>query len=164
KAQSPLQPTMNIELANGAEGYIPPPEQHKLGGYTTWPARTAGLEEQAEPKIVEAALGLLEQVAGEPRRELADSHGRYARAVLDSKPAAYWRFTEFNGPYCSEATGQNHRGTFEDGVAFYLEGPAASGFSGEDVESYRSGAGSKQSSRLSQRQRCARDFRRSADR
>lgn len=26
---------MNIELANGAEGYIPPPEQHKLGGYTT---------------------------------------------------------------------------------------------------------------------------------
>ncbi len=43
----------NIELANGAEGYIPPPEQHALGGYTTWPARTAGLEEQAEPKIVE---------------------------------------------------------------------------------------------------------------
>jgi len=32
KAQSPLQPTFNIELANGAEGYIPPPEQHKLGG------------------------------------------------------------------------------------------------------------------------------------
>src|SRR5205814_9925465 len=25
KAQSPLQPTVNIELANGAEGYIPPP-------------------------------------------------------------------------------------------------------------------------------------------
>ena len=27
KAQSPLQPTMNIELANGSDGYIPPPEQ-----------------------------------------------------------------------------------------------------------------------------------------
>jgi hypothetical protein len=50
KAQSPLQPTFNIELANGAEGYIPPPEQHKLGGYTTWPARPAGLEPQAEPR------------------------------------------------------------------------------------------------------------------
>jgi hypothetical protein len=56
KAQSPLEPTLNIELANGAEGYIPPPEQHKLGGYTTWPARTAGLEVEAEPRIVETLL------------------------------------------------------------------------------------------------------------
>jgi hypothetical protein len=56
KAQSPLQPTFNIELANGAEGYIPPPEQHRLGGYTTWPARTAALEIEAEPRIVEALL------------------------------------------------------------------------------------------------------------
>ena len=30
--------TMNLSLANGAEGYIPPPEQHHLGGYNTWPA------------------------------------------------------------------------------------------------------------------------------
>lgn len=71
KAQSPLQPQMNLELANGAEGYIPPPEQHYLGGYTTWPARTAGLETGAEPKIVEALLGLLEVVAdGTKRRPL----------------------------------------------------------------------------------------------
>ena len=52
---------MNIELANGSEGYIPPPEQHALGGYTTWPARTAGLEVQAEPKIVETVLWLFER-------------------------------------------------------------------------------------------------------
>ena len=69
KAQSPLATTMNIELANGSEGYIPPPEQHALGGYTTWPARTAALEVQAEPKIVATVLGLLEQVAGKPRRD-----------------------------------------------------------------------------------------------
>src|SRR5208282_5632557 len=68
KAQSPFDTTMNIELANGSEGYIPPPEQHALGGYTTWPARTAGLEAQAEPKIVAAVLELLERVAGKPRR------------------------------------------------------------------------------------------------
>ena len=37
KMQSPFDTTMNIELANGSEGYIPPPEQHRLGGYTTWP-------------------------------------------------------------------------------------------------------------------------------
>lgn len=64
KAQSPLQPLINFELANGAEGYIPPPEQHAIGGYTTWPARTAGLEVDAEPKIVGELLTLLEQVSG----------------------------------------------------------------------------------------------------
>lgn len=69
KAQSPLEPLMNLELANGAEGYIPPPEQHCLGGYTTWPARSAGLETEAEAKIVAAVLELLEQVSdGKKRR------------------------------------------------------------------------------------------------
>jgi neutral/alkaline ceramidase-like enzyme len=70
KAQSPMRPTFTIELANGASGYIPPPEQHALGGYTTWPARTAGLEVQAEPKIVDTVLGLLEEISGHPRRPL----------------------------------------------------------------------------------------------
>jgi hypothetical protein len=70
KAQSPLQLTMNLELANGAEGYIPPPEQHYLGGYTTWPARSAALVPEAEPRIVEAVLGLLEQVSSTKRRPL----------------------------------------------------------------------------------------------
>jgi neutral ceramidase len=63
KAASPLQPTMNISLANGCEGYLPPPEQHKLGGYTTWRARTSCLEEMAEPKIKTAVVGLLVEVA-----------------------------------------------------------------------------------------------------
>jgi len=60
---SPLKPTMNISLANGCEGYLPPPEQFSLGGYTTWRARTSCLEVEAEPKIVAAVLGLLERVA-----------------------------------------------------------------------------------------------------
>jgi len=63
KAETPLQPTMNISLANGSEGYIPPPEQLELGGYTTWRARTSCLEKQAEPKIRATALELLEHVA-----------------------------------------------------------------------------------------------------
>jgi neutral ceramidase len=63
KAASPLQTTMNISLANGCEGYLPPPEQHKLGGYTTWRARTSCLEEMAEPKIKAAVVGLLVDVA-----------------------------------------------------------------------------------------------------
>ncbi len=76
KAQSPLQPTMNIELANGEEGYIPPPELHPLGGYNTWSCRTAGLEANAEPKIVDGLLGLLEKVSGQPRRKVSPDAGR----------------------------------------------------------------------------------------
>ena len=59
-----------MELANGAAGYIPPPEQHYLGGYTTWPARTAGMEVDAEPQIVDTLLGMLEKLSGEKRKAL----------------------------------------------------------------------------------------------
>lgn len=63
KRRSPLTPTFNISLANGYFGYVPPPDQHELGGYTTWRARTSMLEVQAEPKIVATTLELLESVA-----------------------------------------------------------------------------------------------------
>ncbi len=122
KAQSPLMPTFNIELANGAEGYIPPPEQHQLGGYTTWPARTAGLEVQAEPRIVETVLSLLEEVSGQPRRNMADTQGPYAKAVLDAKPLAYWRLNEAVVPIAHDATEHKHDAIFEDGVALYVPG------------------------------------------
>ncbi len=127
KAQSPLEPTFNVELANGADGYIPPPEQHKLGGYTTWPARTAGLEVGAEPKIVETVLQLLEQVSGKPRRAVLAPGGTYQAAVLQSKPVAYWGFDEFAGPKAVDASGHNHQGMYEDGVVFYLDGVNRSG-------------------------------------
>ena len=77
---------MNIELANSEEGYIPPPELHPLGGYNTWSCRSAGLEANAEPKLVEALLGLLEKVRGKPRRKVVTTHGPYAQAVLAERP------------------------------------------------------------------------------
>ncbi|MEP6670614.1 MAG: hypothetical protein ABJF10_15765 [Chthoniobacter sp.] len=36
KKRSPFSQTMVIGLANGRHGYLPTPEQHKLGGYETW--------------------------------------------------------------------------------------------------------------------------------
>jgi hypothetical protein len=63
KAASPFGTTMNISLANGCEGYIAPPEQHCLGGYTTWRARSSCLEVMAEPTIAETLVGLLVEVA-----------------------------------------------------------------------------------------------------
>jgi hypothetical protein len=122
KAASPLDPAFVVELANGAEGYIPPPAQHALGGYTTWPARTAALEAEAEPKIVEAVVGLLEAVSGKKRRTPAEPAGKYAEMVTGAKPVAYWRLDEFHGPTAADAVGK-HPATYEPGVVHYLDGP-----------------------------------------
>jgi hypothetical protein len=129
KLQSPLELTMNIELANGGEGYIPPPELHPLGGYNTWPARTAGLERQAEPKIVETVLGLLEEVAQKPRRTIAPPGGPYVAAVRASKPRVFWPMRDLAGPGPIALVGGELPAVYEDGVAFYLEGPEAPGLS-----------------------------------
>jgi hypothetical protein len=63
KKKSPLKPTFTIELANGYNGYLPTPEQHKLGGYETWRARSSYLEADAAPKITAMLLDLLKEVA-----------------------------------------------------------------------------------------------------
>ena len=63
KQKSPLRPTFTLSLANGYNGYLPTPEHHALGGYETWRARSSYLEVGASPKIVEAWLALLKDVA-----------------------------------------------------------------------------------------------------
>ncbi len=131
KSASPLATTFNIELANGAQGYIPPPEQHALGGYTTWAARTAGLEVAAEPKIVDTLLTLLEQVAGKPRRASVAPAGEYSTAISASKPNAYWQLSELAGTQAVDSTG-TQPATYEPGVAFYLPGPTGGGFPDEE--------------------------------
>jgi hypothetical protein len=136
KLQSPLPNTFNIELANGADGYIPPPEQHKLGGYTTWAARTAGLEVDAEPKIVETLLKLLEEVTGKPRRALPESGGAYAEAVLKSRPRAYWRLGEIGGNVAADSSGNHNDAHYEDGISRYLDGPNGSGFDNDGHSSH----------------------------
>ena len=62
KQKSPFQPTFSISLANGYNGYLPTPEQHRLGGYETWRARSSYLEVDAAPKITETLLDLLNKL------------------------------------------------------------------------------------------------------
>jgi hypothetical protein len=62
RKRGPLKHTFTIELANGYNGYLPTPEQHALGGYETWRARSSYLEVGASPKIVRTMVQLLEQV------------------------------------------------------------------------------------------------------
>lgn len=132
KLQSPLHKTMVIELANGADGYIPPPEQHRLGGYNTWAARSAGLQVTAEPKIAATALTLLEQVADQPRRMFQQSLGPAADAVLEHDPVAYWRFDEMQGPTAWDHSGNHRDAVYEPDVVFFLEGPQQAGFTDAD--------------------------------
>ncbi|MDA0833065.1 MAG: hypothetical protein O2955_14940 [Planctomycetota bacterium] len=128
KAASPLNHTMVIELANGGDGYIPPPEQHLFGGYNTWAARSAGLEVQAEPKITEGCIALMERVSGEPRRDVSLSTGRAAENVIKAKPAAYYRLNELAGPTAVDASGNNRDAIYEPHVTYFLEGPRSDAF------------------------------------
>ncbi len=131
KAASPLPQTIVIELANGGDGYIPPPEQHLFGGYNTWAARSAGLEVTAEPKITAAAIAMLEEVSGKTRRPWEISDGAATKAILAAKPIAYWRLNEVIGPQAADVTGHGRDATYEPAITFYLEGPRSAEFCGE---------------------------------
>ncbi len=122
KRRSPIAQTMVIELANGGDGYIPPPEQHYLGGYNTWAARSAGLETTAEPKIVEADLALLEKVAGKSRRESLPPDSKMTATIEDLKPVRYFPLQDMEGPYARDFSPNEISASIEDGVVFFLEG------------------------------------------
>ncbi|MFA7005540.1 MAG: hypothetical protein WC429_15970, partial [Verrucomicrobiia bacterium] len=64
KKRSPLPRTMVMGLANGNNGYLPTPEQHKLGGYETW----LGSNRVQEDASVIITNNLLEMLA-ELRKE-----------------------------------------------------------------------------------------------
>ncbi|MBX7209410.1 MAG: hypothetical protein K1X78_13920 [Verrucomicrobiaceae bacterium] len=65
KAKSPFKDTFTIELANGANGYLPTPTQHDLGGYETW-LGTNRVEREASVKITAKALELLQGLRAAP--------------------------------------------------------------------------------------------------
>jgi hypothetical protein len=107
-----------VELANGAEGYIPPREQHELGGYTTWPARTAALEVDAETKIVAALNELTNGMCRSWIGQLAV--GDYEAKMASSRPLIYWQFDDFGRKAADDLI--KYHGESEPGIAFYLDG------------------------------------------
>ncbi|MBC8326402.1 MAG: hypothetical protein H8E27_12335 [Verrucomicrobia subdivision 3 bacterium] len=147
KAVSPLKTTITFDLANGSEGYIPPPEQHALGGYNTWAARTAGLESSAEPRIAEACIQLLEKVAGKPRRTPVTPRGPAAETIAQLKPAAWWRLDEFNGPRAADEMNR-HDGIYETQVAYQLAGPHSEKFTPGQINRAAHFVGQRMQARL----------------
>jgi hypothetical protein len=63
KRASPLKPTFVVSHANAWHGYLPTPEQHKLGGMEVWLRRASYLEVDASAKIQAEVLRLLEKMA-----------------------------------------------------------------------------------------------------
>lgn len=148
KAASPAPHTMVIELANGGDGYIPPPEQHLLGGYNTWPARSAGLEVQAEPKITAAAIRMLESVTRKPRTDRRAAPGPAVVATLEMKPKAYWRLDEFAGPRAIDSSPNGIDALYEPRVLFYLPGPHDAAFATGGINRSAHFAGDRISARI----------------
>jgi neutral ceramidase len=63
KAKSPLKPTMLVGMANDYAGYLPTEQQHALGGYETWRAKSSFLEVKAATVMQATALELLASLA-----------------------------------------------------------------------------------------------------
>ena len=61
KEKSPFPHTFTIELANGGYGYLPPPNQHKLGGYETW-LGTARFAEDSSVILTKHLLEMLDEL------------------------------------------------------------------------------------------------------
>lgn len=61
KERSPFPHTFTIELANGAFGYLPPPNQHDLGGYETW-LGTNRVQKDASVILTDNLLEMLEEL------------------------------------------------------------------------------------------------------
>lgn len=64
KKRSPFPRTVVIGLANGRHGYLPTPEQHKLGGYETW-LGTNYVQEDASVVLSDRLLEMLGELARE---------------------------------------------------------------------------------------------------
>lgn len=62
KQNHPFDDLFTISLANGYNGYLPTVEQHQLGGYETWRAKSSYLEVEAAPKIVDRLSTLLDEL------------------------------------------------------------------------------------------------------
>lgn len=61
KAKTPFAKAFTISIANGSFGYMPTPQQHKLGGYESW-LGTNRVEYEAAPKMIARLLAMMQDM------------------------------------------------------------------------------------------------------
>jgi len=61
KERSPFGNTIVVSIANGYNGYLPPPNQHELGGYETW-LGTSRVQKDASVLIIDQLLKMLAEL------------------------------------------------------------------------------------------------------
>lgn len=62
KRTTPFSRHFTISLANGYNGYLPTEEDHAMGGYETWRARSSYLEVSAATKVTEKLESMLTEL------------------------------------------------------------------------------------------------------
>ena len=62
KEKSPFKHTAIVDLANGWTGYLIPPDQMPLGGFSTWPQTASPLKAENEPRVRREFLTLLSRL------------------------------------------------------------------------------------------------------
>jgi hypothetical protein len=68
KRRSPFPRTMVVGIANGYNGYLPTPAQHKLGGYETW-LGTNRVQEDTSVLLSNHLLEMLQELSQKPAPE-----------------------------------------------------------------------------------------------
>ena len=63
KRRSPLPQTFTVSLANGYNGYLPTPQQHRWGGYETW-LGTNVVQEDTSVILTKHLLEMLAELHG----------------------------------------------------------------------------------------------------
>lgn len=71
KEKTPFSDAFTIEIANGYNGYLPTPAQHKLGGYETWMG-TNRVQKDASDKITAILLNLMKQLKSPEQLSLTE--------------------------------------------------------------------------------------------
>ena len=85
------------------------------------PARTAGLQADAETIITDTLLSMFEELSGRKRKTIDLSAAPLRpRALLTRKPLAYWRLGEMEGTSAEDISGNGNHGQLETGYLFYL--------------------------------------------
>ncbi len=63
---------MNISIANGSHGYLPTPNQHRLGGYETW-IGVNKVQLDASEKLVDTLVEMLGELTAARRSPKGDT-------------------------------------------------------------------------------------------